>query len=135
MNDFKQAAAVPRKIAVYASLSLKDYFMVSEVRYASFDEHYQPLALGQVREIALQGYVRISNVIEVAFDAISDEAMVGNAVATLNDEERRLIADFDKQLVHLRDRRSQLLALTHSAFPQCSVCRREHGPEVTHAAE
>lgn len=113
MKDIKAAVAKPRKVALYASLSTPDWYTVWSVDYTDRDEHYQLLPEGRLREIPRNGYVRISEPVEVRFTAISDDAVVQNAVAALNEEERKAIAELNAKVAAIRERKQQLLSLTH----------------------
>jgi hypothetical protein len=113
MKDFKEAIAKPRKLALYAHMAIDGHYTVWEVRHVSYDEHYMPLPDGQTREAPIQNYVRITEPVDVEFEAIDNDEMVRNAVEALNDEERKAINELNKTIASIRERRNQLLALTH----------------------
>lgn len=113
MKDFKDAIAQPREVALYANLSCDNWFTVFEVHYNDRDEHGQLLPNGQRREQPWEGRVRISEPVKIQFAAISNDTIVRNAVESLNEEERKVIAELNNKLADIRDRKNQLLALTH----------------------
>ena len=113
MKDFNHALANPRLLALYAHLTIDDYFAVLEVRYADYDERYQPLPEGTRREVSIEGYVRITEPVEVTFRGVDNNSIVRNAVASLDEEERKLRSELHKKLTAIQDRKNQLLALTH----------------------
>lgn len=113
MKDFREAAAKPRKIAIYASMEMQDYYTVWEVTYDQWDEHYQKLPAGQEREHCIKGYVRISEIIDIQPTAINNDEIVGHAVEALNAEERKLIEELNQKIAAVREKKAQLLALTH----------------------
>ncbi len=113
MNKFKEQIGKPRKIALYAHLTMEDYFLVDEVRYSPFDANFQPLPQGELREIPRRDSVRLTKPIEVVFEAEDDNSVVGNAVQSLEAEERRLREELATKIADIRERRQQLLALTH----------------------
>lgn len=113
MSDIKAVVEKPRTLAVYSSMTLNDFYMVSEVWYTDYDEHYDRLPDGQKREKPMEGYVRISEPVEVHFAAINQDEIVARAVESLNAEERKVIDELNQKLAQIREKRSQLLALTH----------------------
>jgi flagellar basal body-associated protein FliL len=114
MKDFNHALAKTRFVALYANMATEGWFTVFEVTYVNYDEHFQPLTDGQKREKPWEGYVRISEPVKVDFAATDDDTVVRNAVASLDEQERKLRAELGEKLAQLQDRRNQLLALTHS---------------------
>jgi hypothetical protein len=111
--DIKAAVTTPRKVALYACLEIPDYYAVLEVRYVNHDERFNTLPNGEVRERPHDRYVRVSEPVEIRFTAISDDVMVQNAIAALNEEERKAIAELNAKVADIRERKAQLLALTH----------------------
>lgn len=112
MSDIKAAVEKPRFVALYSSMTIQHY-MLCEVFYRDHDEHYNRLPEGQKREAPLQGYVRVSEPVEVQFIAINQDEIVARAVESLNEEERKVIDELNQKLAQIREKRSQLLALTH----------------------
>lgn len=113
MKNLKEALSKPRKVAVYASLTMDNMVTVWEVNYLPYDEHWQSLPDGEKREHQVEGYVRISEPVEVSFTAVDNDSMVRNAVASIDEEERKLRSELNRKLAQLQDRRNQLLALTY----------------------
>jgi flagellar basal body-associated protein FliL len=112
MKDFKEQIAKKRELALYASLTM-DFSYVTEVTYSTLDEHYSPLPEGERRERPHEGYVRVTEPVTINFCAVDNDTVVRNAVASLDEEERKLRSELHKKLVELQERKSQLLALTH----------------------
>lgn len=112
MKDFKDEIAKTRLVALYASMDLTGYFSVYEVTYKNYDEHYNTLPAGEKRENLRTSYVRISEPIEVAFTSVSSDEVIQKAVATLDAEERQAIEELNKKVASIRERKSQLLAIT-----------------------
>lgn len=113
MKDMKEVVARPRKVALYCSLTLNDYYPIQEVEYSRFDEQYNPLPEGQLRERIDKDCIRISEPIEIQFVGLESEQMATAATESLNQQERDLTEEFAKKLANVREKRSQLLALTH----------------------
>lgn len=69
------------------------------------------------RKIALywSEYVRVSEPIEIRFRPLNSGEVMEQALATLNAEERKVLAELNQQLANIRDRKKQLLALTHES--------------------
>lgn len=113
--DIKIALAQPRTVALYMSISDSNYLTVMDIHYVNYGEDYQPLPEGQRREIPSSHYVRITEPVEIRFTAISDDAVVQNAIASLNEEERKAIAELNQKVTAIRERKAQLLALTYQS--------------------
>jgi hypothetical protein len=113
MNDLKEQIARPRKVALYASLTITEFYMLWEVHYTDVDERYDRLPDGQKREVPHDGYVRVSEPIDLNFKAVSSDEVVRNAVASLDEQERQAIADLNTKLAAIRGQKAQILALTH----------------------
>jgi hypothetical protein len=118
MKDVRDQVAKKRKVALYASMDMGDYYPVLEVSYVDYDEHLNPLPAGQLREYPKQGYVRISEPIELSFSPISNDEIVAKAVESLNEEERKAIDELNRKIAAIREKKSQLLALTHQVEGQ-----------------
>ena len=114
MKDLKEQLDRPRAVALYTSLTM-DFSYVTEVSYVRHDENYEPLPNGQKRERPLEGYVRVSQPVEINLLATDNDSMLQNAAASLDEEERKARNELEAKLVKIRDCRSQLLALTHQA--------------------
>lgn len=112
MNNFKEELARPRKLALYAALD-GTFCYVTDVRYVKHDERWNPLPDGQEREQPVKGYVRVSVPVEVQFVAITDDSIVSNAVASLDEAEREAIRELNEKIAAIRSQKAQLLALTH----------------------
>lgn len=110
--NIKEEIAKSRKVALYASLD-SAYSYVSEVDYVDYDEHYHPYPDGQTRERQKKGYVRISEPVEISFSAISNDAVIENAVKSLDEAERAVIREMNEKIAAIRGQKAQLLALTH----------------------
>lgn len=113
MKNIKETVARPRTVALYSSMDMDDYYAVMEVLYVDYDEHYSPLPAGQKREYPKSSYVRISEPIEITFSAITNDEIVARAVESLNEEERKVIDELNRKIAAIREKKSQLLALTH----------------------
>jgi len=114
MKDFKELLVKPRKVALYASFDI-DTALVLEINYSRYDEHYSLLPEGQMREKPIQGCVRISEPMEVTFQGIDNDEVIQKAVESLDAEERKAIEDLNAKIADIRERKSQLLALTHES--------------------
>lgn len=117
MSDLRNDVNKTRKLALYADMELRSSYLVLSPSYSKHDEHYKPLPEGQQREVAIPGYVRVSEVIEVCFEAIANDEIVAKAVESLNEQERKTIDELNQKLAAIREKRSQLLALTHQTEP------------------
>lgn len=113
MKDFKEAFAAPRMVALYAFIGDHTWFSVFEVSYSKLDENHRPMPEGQLREVPMENYVRISEPVKVDFASAGTEAMVRNAVEALTAQERKVVDELNKKLADIRERKQQLLALTH----------------------
>lgn len=104
-----------RKLALYQYFGSNDctWYSVMEVHYSTRDKHHQALPDGEVREIPVENYARVSDVIEIKFSPLSDDACIQQAVAALDEAERKAIANLNAALMSIRDRKSRLLALSH----------------------
>lgn len=114
MKEMKEELAKPRTAALYASLD-SSYCYVMEVIYTKLDERWDPLPNGEVREKPIKGYVRISEPIELTFRAVSDDAIVANAVKSLDEAEREALNELNTKIAAIRAQKAQLLALTHQS--------------------
>lgn len=120
--DIKGEVAKPRKIALYARMNDHVWFTIFEMQYVTHDEHYAPLPVGQHREVSFEGYVRITEPVDLKLTAIDDDSIVQKAVESLNEEERKAIEELNKKIVGIRERKNQLLSLTHQ--PEvCETCK------------
>lgn len=133
MKDFTGSLAKPREIALYAHLTIDNFFAVFELHYSSRDAQYTPLPDGERRETPFEGYVRISQPIKVDFVAINNDDVIRNAIESLNEQERKAVAELNKTLAQIRERKNQLLALTHQsaatevggfAVSDCERCKQ-----------
>lgn len=113
MKNIKEAIAKPRAVALYASLTVDNFVAIYEVGYVNYDEHYVPLPDGQLRERPIEGWVRISRAQEVTFSAIDNDSVIRNAVAAMDEEERKLRAELHRKIAELHNRKKQLLALSY----------------------
>lgn len=118
MKDFQEELSKQREVALYACLTVNNFCAVYQVKYSLLDAHYQPLPNGQRREIPLDGWVRISEPVVVEFRGIDDDAVVRNAVESLNEQERKIVEELHDKLARIRERKYQLLALTHQVDVQ-----------------
>ncbi len=116
MTDVKEHFGKSRKVALYMYMggALQGYVTVREVRYVNHDERYKPLPEGQLREELDGDNARISEPIEVTFVACNNDEMVANAVAALDEEERRLLMELNRKIAEVRGRKAQFLALSHN---------------------
>lgn len=112
MKDFREAISKPREIALYTMTDSNSLLPLS-VSYTHYDENFQPLPEGQQRESPISGFVRVSEPVTVQFAPIDNDTMVRNAVEALNAEERKTIDELNTKLAQIRERKQQLLALTH----------------------
>lgn len=130
MKDIKAMVEEPREIALYSSMTTSNSYLVLGVYYVDYDEHYQPLPKGQRREQPKDGYVRVSEPMKVSFTAIDTDTLVRNAVESLNEQERKTIDELNQKLAEIREKRSQLLALTHEVkCERCESFEEVHGPQ------
>lgn len=83
------------------------------VLYSQYGKHYERLPDGQEREEPRDLFTRISEVIEASFTSLNDDEVVQQAVASLDEEERKTLAELNQKLADIRGRKAQLLALTH----------------------
>lgn len=113
MKDFKTEILRRRPVALYQSIS-SDYFFVDEVKYATHDERYEPLPEGEKRERVSKDYVRISEPVEIGFEALTDDSIVQKAVAALDEAERVAINELNAKIASIRQQKASLLALTHT---------------------
>lgn len=121
MKNLKQDIEKPRKLALYCHMESDNWYMVRDVRYLTHDEHYRPLPEGQTREDVYEGFARVSEPIDIQFTAINSDEIVAKAVEALNAEEMKILNDLNAKLAKIRDRKHQLLALTH----QTAECDHE----------
>jgi hypothetical protein len=113
MKDLHEQIARTRKVALFASLTIPDFYMLWEVHYSNVDKHYDALPNGETREVPHEGYVRVSEPIDLHFTAVSDDAVVQNAVASLDEAERKAIAELNAKIASIRSQKAQILALTY----------------------
>jgi hypothetical protein len=113
MKDVREIVSQPRVVALYASLTMDDFYSIREVMYVTYDEHYRSLPEGQKREYPFEGYVRISEPVEIKLTPTNNDEIVARAVESLNEEERRAEADLNKKISGIREKKAQLLALTY----------------------
>lgn len=111
MKDYKDLASQPRRVALYAWTEMEGVF-VSDVSYVDYDEHYNRLPEGEERELTHASRIRLTDPIEVTFKPISNDEVVAKAVAMLDQQERIARGELEKKLSDIREKRSQLLALT-----------------------
>jgi len=116
MKDLGEQIKRPRKIALFRSLD-SDWIMIDEVRQSTLDENYRPLPEGQTREATYKGYVRISEPVDIAFTPLADDSIIQGAVAALNAAEREAINELNAKIAAIREKKAQLLALTHQPEP------------------
>jgi hypothetical protein len=112
VKDIKAMVQQPREIALYCAME-SDFYIILQVNYSRHDEHCRPLPEGQRREFPIEGYTRVSEPLTVSFIALDTNTLVRNAVEALNEEERKTIDELNRKLAQIRDKKSQLLALTH----------------------
>lgn len=112
MKNIKAEVAKPRKVALYASID-SNYVSTWDVPYERYDEFYNPLPDGQLRELPIRNMVRITEPVEVQFRPISNDEAVAKAVESLNETERDLRRELNQKLAEIAEKRNQLLALTH----------------------
>lgn len=113
----QQQVAQPRRIALYmytaSTAGAEPWYMVGEVVFSKHDLHYTPLPDGQERELPRQNFTRVSEVMEIRLQPLSNDEVVQNAVAALDEAEREALEELNKKLSEIRGRKAQLLALTH----------------------
>lgn len=113
MENIKEQAELPRKIALYQYLGEHPWYSVMEIVYSGHDERYNPLPDGQIREVPRDSFVRVSEPQEIKFSVLADNSIIEQAVASLNESERQAIEELNKKLMSIRERKAQLLSLTH----------------------
>jgi hypothetical protein len=79
----------------------------------TFDEHYTPLPNGERREKTHTESVRVTEPVRVQFSGIGQKEMVTNAIESLGQQEQKLRAELNAKLAEIKERKNQLLALTH----------------------
>lgn len=112
--DPKEEVAKPRKIALYSHIK-HGFYTAWDIQYSKYDDHYNQLPDGQEREVPRSEYVRVSEPIEIRFRPLNSGEVMEQALATLNAEERKVLAELNQQLANIRERKKQLLALTHES--------------------
>lgn len=120
--DIKGAVEKPREVALYVRMSEHVWFAVFEVSYSDYDEHHYKLPDGERRERPMEGYARVSEIVKIDFAAIADDAIVQKAVESLDEEERKAISELNQKIASIRERKSQLLTLTHQR-EVCETCK------------
>lgn len=116
MNDMKEEVSKTRKVALYLYTrgnSGSPWYSISEVHFSQYSEHYDRLPEGQWREEPRDGFTRVSDIVEMAFTPLSQESVIEQAVASLEEEERKTMAELNQKLADIRGRKAQLLALTY----------------------
>jgi hypothetical protein len=114
-NKLADELGKTRKVALhlcveYAGMSPS----LMEVHYTDRDENYYRLPEGQLRERPLPGYARVSSIIEITgFAPLARDEVMANAVKSLDAQEREAYVELQKKLDVIRERKQQLLALTH----------------------
>jgi len=118
MKDMRKEIETPRKVALYmytaGSTGAEPWYSVAEVQFSNYGPNYQPLPDGEVREMPRENFTRVSDLLEITFQPLSNDEVVQNAVAALNEAERKTIEELNKKLMEIRGRKAQLLALTYS---------------------
>lgn len=61
----------------------------------------------------IEGYVRITEWLDVTFVPLSHEAVVVGELAVLDSERAEIVQDFAEKLKAIDDRKAELLAITH----------------------
>lgn len=64
-------------------------------------------------KIPLEGYTRCSEIVDVEFPPLSNEEVVRQSLDALDEQERKLRNEFQKQLDGIKNRRAELQALTY----------------------
>lgn len=117
MKDMRKEIEAPRQVALYmytaGASSGEPWYMISEVQFSKFGPNFEPLPDGEKRELPREDFTRVSDLLEVKFQQLSNDEVVQNAVAALDEAERKTIEALNKKLMEIRGRKAQLLALTH----------------------
>lgn len=99
MSTEKNPLDQPYAIALYKAMK---YGHVSPQRfYGEHDAQYRG------------DYVRISEPVEVHFQALQSDEVIRNAVAACDAAEQRAYQELNEKLAEIREQKKQLLALTH----------------------
>lgn len=113
MKDLAEQIAKPRKIALYVHME-HGFYSLSEVTFLTYDEHYDSLPEGVLRESALgDGYTRVSEPLEIKLTPIGHDEIMANGVKSLEETERKLMVETEQKLTKIREQKRQLLALAH----------------------
>jgi hypothetical protein len=116
MKDLKEDIQKARKIALYLysrGTNTSPWYSVAEVHFSQYGANYERLPDGQEREEPRDGFTRVSDIIDVTFTPLNSEDVIQQAVASLDEEERKTMAELNQKLAEIRGRKAQLLALTH----------------------
>jgi hypothetical protein len=64
-------------------------------------------------EVSLPGYVRVSDIVEIEFPPLSDDAVVAGAIRALDETRAELSREFARKLADIDRQKAELLAITH----------------------
>lgn len=67
----------------------------------------------QATEKYSNGYVRISEYVDVDFPPLQDEAVVRQQIEKLDEIADKITDDYRNKIAEIQDRKSKLLAITH----------------------
>lgn len=59
------------------------------------------------------GYVRISEYVDVEFPPLADAEMINNAIVALDRRREKIVDEFTDKLAEIDQQKSELLAITH----------------------
>jgi hypothetical protein len=94
--------AQPHMVALYKSLKY-GWATVSQFYGAETDASYH------------SGSVRISEPTEVKFTQLANEEAIKNAIAMLDAEELRVLAELNQRIAEIREQKQGLLAITYQS--------------------
>lgn len=115
MKDLAEQIGKSRKVALYVNMEMEyEFYTVSEVIYSPYDKHYVALPEGELRECPyLDGYTRVTEPVEIALKGIGHKEIMTNAIASLDETERKLMVETETKLAKIREQKQQLLALAY----------------------
>ncbi len=113
MKNLNEEVSKPRKVALYSCMDIDDYYTVLPYLVVDYDEHYTPFPDGQTREKPYERYVRVSEPIELRFSPLANDSIIQKAVESLDEMERKAIADLNEKIAKIRGQKAQLLALAY----------------------
>lgn len=98
--DIKREFETPRQI-----------ILCQEIKYGYF-------CTMQWREgWSMEDYVQLSEPVPITFTPLTDDTVIQNAVAAYEAQEKAVLADCNRQVMEIREKKARLLSLTHQSEP------------------